>query len=61
MLVMRTLTPRFASLTSRLASGEQGPTALEYAFVTILTAFAIVSGATAVGTDLPGIFQNIAK
>jgi Flp pilus assembly pilin Flp len=58
---MRTLTSRFASLTSRLASGEQGRTALEYAFVTILTAFAIVSGATAVGTDLSGIVQNIAK
>jgi pilus assembly protein Flp/PilA len=45
---------------TRFAKDETGANALEYALVMILVAFAIVGGATALGTNLNTLFSNTA-
>jgi pilus assembly protein Flp/PilA len=45
---------------TRLLTDESGANALEYALVLILVAFAIVTGATALGTQLNTLFSSTA-
>lgn len=40
---------------------EDGVTAIEYALIAALVAVAIITGATALGTQLNGIFQRLAS
>ena len=44
----------------RFTQNDKGANALEYALVMILVAFAIVAGASLLGTNLNGLFTNTA-
>jgi pilus assembly protein Flp/PilA len=48
------------SIARRFVRDEKGANALEYALVMILVAFAIVTGATSLGSGLNGLFTNTA-
>jgi len=50
---------RFSKHLVRFARDDQGANALEYALVMILVAFAIVAGATLLGTNLNTLFNSI--
>jgi pilus assembly protein Flp/PilA len=50
---------QFYSTTKRFIRDESGANALEYALVMILVAFAIVGGATALGTNINTLFSSI--
>ncbi|MGZ9712877.1 Flp family type IVb pilin [Glaciimonas sp. GNP009] len=43
----------------RFLRDEDGVTAIEYGLIAGLVAIAIIAGATAIGTDLKGIFNAI--
>ncbi len=45
---------------SRFVKDESGATAIEYGLITGLIAVGIVVGATALGTDLNGLFNRLA-
>ncbi|MEX0852501.1 MAG: Flp family type IVb pilin [Bauldia sp.] len=47
------------SLFVRFANDESGATAIEYGLIATLIAVAIIVGATAVGSQLNTVFQNI--
>ena len=49
------------TLLLRFIRDENGANALEYALVMILVAFAIVAGASLLGTNLNGLFTNTAN
>lgn len=53
------LTTIFALLQTRI-NDEKGATAVEYGLIVTLIALAIIVGATAVGTSLNGMFNDIA-
>lgn len=40
---------------------EEGASAIEYSIIAALIAVVIVGGATALGTSIDGIFENIAE
>ena len=44
----------------RLGRDETGATAIEYGLIAALIAVAIITGATAVGTNLSGTFNTVA-
>ncbi|MBK1666799.1 Flp family type IVb pilin [Rhodovibrio sodomensis] len=43
------------------ARDESGATAIEYALIAALIAVAIVGAATAVGTDISGLFNSVSS
>lgn len=45
----------------KFISEEDGVTAIEYGLIAALVAVAIIVGATALGTQLNGIFQRLAN
>jgi pilus assembly protein Flp/PilA len=47
------------NLLSRFANDEAGATAIEYGLIAALVAVAIITGITALGTSLDGIFTSI--
>ena len=47
-------------LLSRFIKDESGATAIEYGLIAALIALAIITGATALGTNLNNKFQNVA-
>jgi pilus assembly protein Flp/PilA len=51
---------RFIEATRRFAQDEEGVTAIEYGLIAALIAVGIIVGATAVGTKLNTLFNNIA-
>jgi pilus assembly protein Flp/PilA len=48
------------NIFKRFAQDESGATAIEYGLIAALIALAIVAGAGALGTNLGGLFDNIA-
>jgi pilus assembly protein Flp/PilA len=48
------------NLATRFAHDESGATAIEYGLLAALIALAIISGATAFGSSLNGMFTNMA-
>ena len=50
-----------ARLLRKFARDESGATAIEYGLIAALIAVVIISGATAVGTNVKSNFQNIAN
>ena len=56
---MRDIALRVYLQLKRFTENDKGANALEYALVMILVAFAIVAGATTLGTGLNGLFANI--
>ena len=51
---------KFILATRQFLQDEEGVTAIEYGLLAALIAVAIIVGATAVGTNLNGIFTRIA-
>jgi pilus assembly protein Flp/PilA len=49
------------TLITRFACDQSGVTGIEYAIVASFVAVAIVSAATTLGTELNGIFNNVAN
>jgi pilus assembly protein Flp/PilA len=47
------------SLFARFAKDESGATAIEYGLIATLIAVALIVGATAVGTSLNSVFNDI--
>ena len=47
------------SLIKRLVSDERGATAIEYGLIAALIAVVIITGVTAVGTNLSATFTSI--
>ena len=47
------------SLTKRFVSDERGATAIEYGLIAALIAVVIITGVTAVGTNLSATFTSI--
>lgn len=45
----------------RFLGNTDGATAIEYAFIASLIAIVIITGVTAVGTSVTGIFNNVAN
>ena len=50
-----------AKLLSAVAASRRGATAIEYGLIAALVAVAIVTGVTAVGTDLNNTFTNVSN
>jgi pilus assembly protein Flp/PilA len=48
------------NLFTRFAKNESGATAIEYGLIATLIGIAIIVGATALGTSLNGLFQEVA-
>jgi len=48
------------TLFARFAKDESGATAIEYGLIATLIGVAIIVGATALGTQLNVLFQNVA-
>ena len=48
-----------ASFFGKLASNEQGATAIEYGLIAALIAVVIIGALTTVGTDLSAMFTNV--
>ena len=48
------------SMFRKLFSDESGATAIEYGLIAALIAVAIITAATAVGTNLSGTFNTVA-
>jgi pilus assembly protein Flp/PilA len=51
---------KFVLATRRFMRDEEGVTAIEYGLIAALIAVAIIVGATAVGTNLNQLFNDIA-
>ncbi|WP_395448395.1 Flp family type IVb pilin [Aminobacter sp. UC22_36] len=49
-----------SNLIARFVKDESGATAIEYGLIAALIALAIITGATAVGTQLAAKFTNVA-
>jgi len=47
------------TLISRFAKDESGVTAIEYGLIATLIGVAIITGATALGSALNGMFQDL--
>jgi len=45
----------------RFLSNTEGATAIEYAFLASLIAIVIITGVTAVGTSVTGVFTSVAN
>ena len=45
----------------RFLSNTEGATAIEYAFLASLIAIVIITGVTAVGTSVTGVFNSVAN
>ena len=51
---------KFVLATRRFMRDEEGVTAIEYGLIAALIAVAIITGATAVGTQLDALFNRVA-
>jgi pilus assembly protein Flp/PilA len=54
------MTKYIAKFQARLATREQGATAVEYGLMVALIAIVIIAAVTLLGTNLKGIFNTVA-
>lgn len=52
---------KFVQFAQTFMRDEDGAAAIEYGLIAALIAVAIIAGASALGTDLNGIFQRLAN